>query len=168
MLENLRVSPKDAIIRLMPSKQKVFLDTSVFSAYLDERQPERMALTQEFWQKLKNFEVYTSEVTKQELGATTNVAKRKQFRKLLKGAEILSVSEEAENLAQEYTRVDAVPKKFINDALQIAVATVNQIGVVLSWNFRHMVNQKVKAKINAVNVSLGYQAMDIAAPAEFI
>jgi len=152
----------------MPSKQKVFLDTSVFSAYLDGRQPERMGLTQEFWQKLKNFEVYTSEVTEQELEATTDSVKREQFRELIGGIEILNVSKDAEDLADRYIKEGIVPEKFVNDALQIAVATVNQIAVVLSWNFRHMVNQKVKTRINAVNVSLNYPITEIAAPAEFI
>ncbi len=152
----------------MPSKQKVFLDTSVFSAYFDERQPERRSLTQEFWQKLENFEVYTSEVTKQELEATTDPIKLEQFRELIKGIEILGISKDAEDLAGRYVEEGIVPEKFINDALQMAVATVNQIAVVLSWNFRHMVNQKVKTRINAVNVSLNYSVTEIAAPAEFI
>ena len=152
----------------MPSKQRVFLDTSVFSAYLDERQSERMALTQEFWRKLENFEVYTSEVTKQELEATTDSTKREQFCELIEGMEILGVSKDAEDLAGRYVKESIIPEKFINDALQMAIATVNQIAVVLSWNFRHMVNQKVKTRINAVNVSLNYQAVEIAAPAEYI
>ena len=152
----------------MLSKQKVFLDTSVFSAYFDARQPERMALTREFWQKVENFEVYTSEVTKQELEATTDSTKLEQFRELIKGIEILGILKDAEDLAGRYVKEGIVPEKFINDALQMAVATVNQIAVVLSWNFRHMVNQKVKTRINAVNVSLNYPVTEIAAPAEFI
>ena len=144
------------------------MDTSVFSAYLDERQPERMALTQEFWRKLKDFDIYISEITKQELEATTDPAKQKQFRKLIKGMKVLDVSKEAETLARRYTKDGTVPKKFINDALQIAVATVNQTATVLSWNFRHMVNKKVKAKVNATNVSLNYPSVEISAPAEFI
>jgi predicted nucleic acid-binding protein len=152
----------------MLSRQKVFLDTSVFSAYFDERQPERRALTREFWQKLENFKVYTSEVTKQELEATTDSTRRKQFRELIEETEILSVSKDAEDLASRYIKEGIIPAKFINDALQISVATVNQIAVVLSWNFRHMVNQKVKTRINAINVSLNYPVTEIAAPAEYI
>jgi len=152
----------------MPNKQRVFLDTSVFSAYSDERQPERMALTQEFWRKLGNFEACTSEVTKQELEATTDLTKREQFRKLIGGIEILGISKEVEDLAYRYIEEEVIPKKFVNDALQIAVATVNQITIVLSWNFRHMVNQKVKTQINAINVSLNYLITEIAAPAEYI
>lgn len=152
----------------MPAKQKVFLDTSVFSAYSDDRQPERMALTREFWQTLENFEAYTSEVTRQELKATTSFEKRKQILKLLKGVKILDISKEVDDLAKEYIKSGIAPEKFINDALQIATATVSGIPVVLSWNFRHMVNQKVKTKVNAINSSLNYQTIEIAAPAEFI
>lgn len=53
-------------------KLKVLLDTSVISAYFDERQPERMALTRDFWKNIKNYQVYISKITHEEVSCITD------------------------------------------------------------------------------------------------
>ncbi len=51
----------------MPTKLRIYLDTSVFSAYFDARLPERMEETQAFWAKIKEFEASTSELARNEI-----------------------------------------------------------------------------------------------------
>jgi hypothetical protein len=60
----------------------------------------------------------------------------------------------------------AIPADAENDARHIAVAALNDIRVVVSWNFRHMVNIERKRKINSVNVREGLSLIDIVSPWE--
>jgi predicted nucleic acid-binding protein len=149
-------------------KLKVYLDTSVISAYFDERLPERMKLTKESWQKIKIFDLYISEITFRELNATTDPKRRKQFLKFIKGFNVLPLTAEAKKLARVYAKTKIIPLKFKDDIFQIAIAVINNVDYILSWNFKHMVNLTVKSTINAVNVKEGYPLIEILAPAEML
>ena len=52
-------------------KTKVYLDTSVVSALFDERTPERLTMTSNFWSKLSDYEVFISELVVEELEKTS-------------------------------------------------------------------------------------------------
>ena len=83
-------------------KLKVYLDTSVFSAYYDESQPERMGETAAFWERLSDLEPGTSEVTRNEMNRTPNLARREALLELLRSMEVDSVTEEMRTLARYY------------------------------------------------------------------
>ena len=55
--------------------------------------------------------------------------------------------------------------KHIEDAVHIAVATINSLDILVSWNFEHIVKLKTKREVNAVNVLLGYDPIEIIEPA---
>ena len=57
---------------------------------------------------------------------------------------------------------------YSEDALHIAIATLNKMDYLLSWNFRHIVKIKTRRIINKVNLSLGYSELSIITPAELI
>lgn len=149
-------------------KLKILLDTSVISAYFDERQPERMALTRDFWKNIKDYQVYISTITREEIGYITDEEIKTEFLKIITPLEIIEVSNEVKELAEIYVSEGIIPKSFINDALQIAVATVNNMDTILSWNFRHMVNRKVESQINTINILYKYPTINIATPAELL
>lgn len=73
---------------------RVYLDTSVFSAYLDERVPDRRAETAEFWARLAHFEAATSEVCREEMLATPDPARRGELLGLLNEVQVFEVSDE--------------------------------------------------------------------------
>jgi hypothetical protein len=75
-----------------------------------------------------------------------------------------SESGEIESLAREYVRRGIIPAKHIEDALHIAVASVNSIDVLVSWNFAHIVKLKTKREVNVVNVFLGYSQIELVEP----
>ena len=66
------------------------------------------------------------------------------------------------DLAQEYLHEGAIP--VIEDAIHIAVATTNDLDVVVSWNYKHMVNLSAKRKVNAINTLKGYHPIEILDP----
>lgn len=79
---------------------------------------------------------------------------------------VLEESPESLALARAYVSAGAIPADYEDDARHIAVATINDIRVIVSWNFRHMVNIERKRKINSVNVREGLPLLDLVSPWE--
>ncbi len=151
----------------MNPKESIYLDTSVPSAYYDEEKPERMRITCGWWANERGrFEVLISEVTVDELEATSNIEKRKKFAKLVESIEVLKINEESQALAEEYIKNGVFWAKDFNDALHIAIATVNKIDIVVSWNFEDMVNHETRIKVKAINLLNGYREVNIESPRE--
>ncbi len=80
--------------------------------------------------------------------------------------EPLSLSPEAEELAAAYMEEGAIETRMRADALHIALATVARVDVLVSWNFKHIVNLKRIHAYNAVNLKRGYPLLEIRTPRE--
>jgi hypothetical protein len=78
------------------------------------------------------------------------------------------MDEESRALADEYIRHGAIPEDYPEDALHIAIASVNGMDCLLSWNYEHLVRIKTRRIVSMVNTSLGYPYIDIVTPAEVI
>jgi predicted nucleic acid-binding protein len=146
-------------------KTKVYLDTSVISALFDERTPERLAMTSVFWSKLSDYEVFISELVLEELEKANEQVRDKMF-SAIKNFVVLEISEETEKLAQIYVKQDIFPEKYFDDALHVALASVNQIGILLSWNFTHLVKLKTRRMVSIVNLTENIMPVEIASPPE--
>ena len=83
-------------------------------------------------------------------------------------AQILELSVEAESLAQAYVAAGVVTARYEDDARHVAVATIHEINVVVSWNFRHLVNLRREAGFNGVNLLRGFRQVRIVSPLELI
>lgn len=85
---------------------------------------------------------------------------------LVKGVSVLDLDEEANMLAQEYIDRGIFPEKYRSDANHIAVAVINGIGYLCSWNFTHLVKVNTRREVNLVNALKGYGQIEIIAPPE--
>jgi predicted nucleic acid-binding protein len=81
-------------------------------------------------------------------------------------AELLTLTPEALDLAAEYSRHGILPPRFRNDLLHIAAATVADVDVLVSWNFKHIVRLDRIRLYSAVNLELGYKPIQIYSPRE--
>jgi hypothetical protein len=61
-----------------------------------------------------------------------------------------------------------VSQKYYGDALHIAIATVIGVDVLVSWNFKHIVNLDKIKLFNSVNLKEGYSILEIRTPREVI
>ncbi len=144
------------------SLPRLYLDTSVPSAYYNERLRDRQLLTQQVWHgKLPNYHVVISNITVKELGATKNLKRRKKLQRLVQRLETCVANSACAALSHEYLNILSMPKY---DALHIATATVFNCEFLLSWNFLHIVNEKHKQKINEINLLSGYKPVIILSP----
>lgn len=149
----------------MVRKLKIYLDTSVPNAYVDDKNPVRQELTKDFWARINQYEVFISDVVVEELKATGDEIKKNQLLVLTNGLEKLSSKgEEIETLAEEYVKRLIIPVKHVEDAIHIAIATVYSLDVLVSWNFEHIVKLKTKREVNAVNLLFGYSQLEIVEP----
>lgn len=147
-------------------KLRVYLDTSVFSAYYDDRLIDRKAETEQFWRRLSQFEISTSELAKQELFQTVNAALRTKLQKLLEQVKVFPVTQEMLALAQSYLDAGVFTPVMFNDVLHVAASMLTRQDVLLSWNFKHLVNRRRRAMINQLNISKGLPTIEIVAPPE--
>jgi len=152
----------------MEKKIKVYLEASVISALFNEKNPERQNLTKKFFNIRKKFDVYVSEGALAEIDDTKDMYLKVKLRDTAISFEILPIDDECRRLAREYVKHGAIPTDYPEDALHIAIPTINEIDYLLSWNFEHIVKMKIRRIVNIVNLSLGYPDLKIAIPAELI
>jgi hypothetical protein len=143
---------------------RIYIDTSVFGGYYDEEFQEwTVKLFKEFEKGIKKPVV--SDLTIQEIeGAPLKVRKLFESTK----SEKLLIDTECEELARLYIKEKAVTAKSYNDALHIALGTVNRLDVLASWNFKHIVNLDRIRLFNGVNLKNGYPLIEIRTPREIL
>ena len=147
---------------------KLYLESSVFNFMFAEDAPEKQKITKVFFaNKLTNFDAFVSDLVYNEL-AKTKEPKRSALLELLAKYPLttLKTSEEAIKLARIYVSEGVIPEKFLNDALHIAIATVNNIDSVVSWNLEHIVKIKTIIEVNKINLKKGYKQIFIVTPEE--
>lgn len=147
-------------------KQTIYLDTSVPSAYFDDKSPERRELTKQFWKKLEKFNVFISTLVVKEINQINDEAKKKSLFHLLEGVRPLNIDEECEYLADEYVNKRIFSEKNRDDALHIAVAVVNAVDYLVSWNFEHIVKVKTRRMVEVIDAEKNYKSIEIIAPPE--
>lgn len=81
---------------------------------------------------------------------------------------VLGATAEAEHLADDYLRMDLVPRKAEDDALHLATASIYRIKYLLSWNFRHIANVRVRERLSAYNDLKGLHTPIICTPEELL
>jgi len=144
---------------------KLYLDTSVFSAYYDERTPERMQMTRDFWLVLEGHEKLCSELTIEELGqAHSNL--REKLLTLTQNFMVLNLTDEMRNLAKLYVEEGVVPSRYFADALHVAAAVFGNADILVSWNFKHLVKRSTRFLVNYVNAKQRLKMIEILAPPE--
>ena len=81
---------------------------------------------------------------------------------------IVPDSPEADSLAQAYLENGVVGPGSRSDALHVALASLSRVDVLVSWNFKHVVNLGRIRLFNAVNKEKGYNSIEIRSPREVL
>jgi hypothetical protein len=145
-------------------KTTVYLDTSVINFLYADDAPEKMAITIDFFRnyvKKGIYETYISPVVIDEINKTTDTKKRLKLLKVindykLKVIDISPFAKEIESLTNLYIIHKIIPEKKLEDALHLAISTIFDIDVFLSWNYKHLANVNKERKIMSVNMLEGY------------
>jgi predicted nucleic acid-binding protein len=148
-------------------KQRIYIDTSVIGGYYDVVFEKA---TRQLFERIANkeFEVYFSEINDAELINAPQQVKEIKNLIPLDCLHFINVTDEVETLMQLYISEKALGKTSENDAYHIALASVNRIDCLISWNFKHIVNYDKIKMFNAINMRFSYPLIDIRSPLEFL
>ena len=147
-------------------KLKLYLDTSVISAIFDDRHPDRRRETEVFWDLREAYEFTTSSLAQDEVLSTPDAERRHQMTDLMQDLTLVSITDDAQILADLYLERGIFTPALWNDALHVAAAVVSRQDILVSWNFKHLVNRRRRALVNQVNVVHGYPTIEIISPPE--
>jgi len=146
---------------------KVYADTSVIGGCFDDEFKQwSNALFQEFIVGTKH--IMLSDLTLQELEFARQEVREKVIEIPDKHRVAIGITDEAIQLAETYINEGALTKKSYNDALHIALATLNNSDVLASWNFKHIVNLDRIRLYNSINLRLGFRIIEIRTPREIL
>lgn len=157
----------------MNPQPKVYLETTIAS-YLtawpsrDLVMAANQETTREWWANRKDaFELFVSQtVIKESTAGDPDAANRRL--EFLKPFPRLDITEEVESLAAKLIADVPLPPKAQADALHIAVAAVNKMNYLLTWNCTHIANATLRSRIEAVCRSQGYEPPVVCTPQEML
>ncbi len=148
-------------------KLRLYFDTSVFGGVFDEEFEEISTL---LFEKVKLGQIICvySDLSETEIkNAPENV--RDFFISLPKeNTEVIEVTEEAYLLADKYLAEKVVGQTSADNCRHIATATINKVDILVSWNFKHIVNVFRIRGYNSINLRCGYSQLDIRSPKEIV
>lgn len=148
-------------------KQSIYLETSVIGAYLDNGEPFRRDLTIRWWEhEMSEYRAVASIIVQRELERVPE-PHRTGYLKLVSLLEQVELTEEATILADGYISRGIFHRKYIADALHVAVASVHKIDYLVTWNFGHLANVQRQARIRLFNTAAGFFVPMIVTP-EFL
>lgn len=145
----------------------VYLDNSILGGYFD---PEFEEPTRRLWCMAETGECrfVASVVTQQEATQAPPAVVRLFARTFPDDTALLELTRRAEELAQAYVTAGVVSTRYVDDARHVAIATTHGVGVLVTWNFRHLANYRREAAFNRVNQESGYPAIRIISPLELV
>jgi len=145
---------------------KVYADTSVYGGVYDE---EFAGASLAFLAQVRSgrFQLVVSPLIGDELADAPDEVQA-LFDSLRSTASVADVTEDAVRLQQAYVRAKIVGARWETDALHVAIATVSECRLIVSWNFKHIVNFEKIPLYNGVNLARGYGAIAIHTPQEVI
>lgn len=148
-------------------RQRFYFDTSIFGGLFDTEFEEETSLLFERV-SLGQIKCVYSNLTESEL---VNAPKRVRdfFENLKDGLkEKVLITPEALKLAQTYVDEKVVGETSWDDCVHIATATLNKVDMLVSWNFKHIVNVYRIRGYNSINLRLGHGTLEIHSPKEIV
>jgi hypothetical protein len=153
-------------------KSKVYLLTTIVSylvaaATHDIIQAAHQQVTREWWTRRERFDLFVSRpvLAEAKRGDISAAARRLET---LKGIPVLSVSRGVRTLAGTLLRTGTLPPKARLDAVHVAVAAVNGMDYLLTWNLRHLANAVIRGKIEETCRKAGIKPPIICTPEELM
>lgn len=154
-------------------KRRVYVETTIAS-YLTAR-PSRdlivaahQELTMEWWTNdRERFDLYIPELVLIESARGDGKAAAKRLVEL-QGIPLLSVDQNARDLARKFLERNLIPAKAVEDAFHVAIATTQGMDFLLTWNCRHIANAEVMDRLEAVCLELGFQMHTLCTPEQLM
>jgi hypothetical protein len=157
-------------------KPKIYLETTMFSFFYEERQEARYQelrnQTRQVFDLIKagKFEPFTSAYATDEIEDEPDIVKRENMKGLVRdyGIKLLKDTDEVKRLAALYIQEEAMPAAYPVDAAHIAIAAINGLDFIVSLNFGHIARPWTIERVRRVNGRENYKGIGIYKPAEVL
>jgi hypothetical protein len=154
-------------------KPTLYLETSVVGYYTGRPSRDlviagRQQITRDWWEnERQKYSLHVSALVLQESqrGEPEAIKRREQA---LKGIPLLGATDQSERLAEALVGDGPIPAEYPEDALHIALASTNRMDFLLTWNFRHINNAKMKSDVMRIVARFGYDCPVICTPEELL
>jgi hypothetical protein len=148
-------------------KPRIYTDTSVIGGCADEEFAEHSVRLLDSFVRGERLLVLSS-LTVQELAAAPPEVRSRLATVPQEHVELMQLGGEARELAEGYIAAGVLTPRMRADAQHIAIATVGRVDVLVSWNFKHIVNLQRIQGYNSVNLRKGYPMVEIRTPREVL
>jgi hypothetical protein len=154
-------------------KKRVYIETTVVSYFTARPSRDIMVAghqeaTRNLWPKLtEKYETYISAIVYEEAGKGDPDQARMRLA-AIEPFPMLEIDEEARVLAEKIIAERGIPSDYPEDALHIAVAAMNGMEVVITWNFAHLNNPFTRRAIRRIVETEGYVCPEICSPEELL
>ena len=145
--------------------QRIYSDTSVIGGVVDPEFKEWSLILLDGFLKGDMILVLSDATIKELIDAPVEVHNKLSLIPK-QNIELVHTTDNALKLAQLYIDEKAISQKFKVDALHIALSTLNKVDILVSWNFKHIVNIVRIRSYNSVNLRNGYIQVEIRTPRE--
>ena len=148
-------------------QQRIYIDTSIVGGFFDTEFEKETKL---LFQRLEDKEVIfvVSNLLREELKGAPEYVRNLLDNYSDDNFEIVVLTDEAKELANKYIAESVVGKTSLDDCRHIALATISKVDVLVSWNFKHIVNLTRIKGYNAVNLKNGYITLEIRNPKDLV
>ena len=146
---------------------KIYLDTSVISYLKQDDAPEKTGITLNLWEKFKTniYNINLSQITIDEMNECPEPKLSFLKEKLLEiSYNKLILNDDCFNLAKEIISQKILPHNSIDDSYHIATAIINKCDIIVSWNFKHIVNIKTINGVRTITDLKEYKPINILNP----
>ncbi|NUM37061.1 MAG: type II toxin-antitoxin system VapC family toxin [Candidatus Brocadiae bacterium] len=145
-------------------KLKIYLDTSIINFLFAEDAPEKQEVTIDFFEgcvKKRLYDIFISPIVIDEINKTSDENQKSKLLETISSYQLAILDIESEKteivrLSQIYIEKKIIPQRKLEDALHIAITTVYEMDILLSWNYRHLANVNKERKILIENFQEGY------------
>jgi len=146
----------------MMTERRHYVETSVWGMIPAGQPGEMRRASLQFLRRSPRPPLFVSAVVLDEINAASEAARTAILEVVEETAPtLLEVSAEIHELAQFYIESGILAPRRIEDALHVAIATVHQIDVLVSWNHRHLTNVRKTELYRAANLLRGYSHMPL-------
>ena len=148
-------------------KLKLYLDTSAISHLFADDTLDKMADTNSLWDDLalRKFDIFISQTVLDEIRKCSEPKKTMMLEKLqMIDFQLLEETHTVTELASAYVNGGVLKEKSIDDCMHIAFAVVYDCDIIVSWNFKHLVNYRTINSVKVVNAINNYREISIVSP----
>lgn len=157
-------------------KKKLYIETSVWNQLIHKDRPDWRETAESFFETIKAgyYESYISSVVIDEINETRDTDIQAKLVARINEIEpvLLEFDDDALALTKKYINSEfegKASKRVYNDCRHVAVTTVNGLKHLISFNCRHLVNDRRIDGFNSINIHNGYDyIIDISTPHKFV